>query len=49
VRFVWAMARLGCSLRGWEGVLGDVAPTVLDVMGLGQPEEMSGGSLLVRG
>jgi len=49
VPFVMANAPQGWSLKGREGVLGDVAPTVLDVMGLGQPEEMSGGSLLVRG
>jgi len=28
------------------GALGDVAPTVLDIMGLSQPEEMSGRSLI---
>ena len=32
-----------------EGVLGDVAPTILDAMGLGQPEQMGGRSLLNRG
>ncbi|KAJ7453314.1 phosphoglycerate mutase [Mycena galericulata] len=31
-----------------EGALCDVAPTVLDIMGLPQPEEMTGRSLLVR-
>ncbi|KAH9949406.1 hypothetical protein B0H21DRAFT_728839 [Amylocystis lapponica] len=31
-----------------EGALCDVAPTVLAVMGLPQPEEMSGRSLLVK-
>ena len=40
--------------KGWslaqttEGVLGDVAPTILDAMGLKQPEEMTGRSLLVK-
>jgi 2,3-bisphosphoglycerate-independent phosphoglycerate mutase len=29
-------------------VLGDVAPTVLDAMGIEKPEEMGGHSLLVR-
>ena len=49
VPFVMANAPPGWSLeRGGEGVLGDVAPTVLDVMGLGQPGEMGGRSLLVR-
>ncbi len=43
-----ANAPEGWSLKKQRGVLGDVAPTILDVMGLGQPEEMSGTSLLVR-
>jgi 2,3-bisphosphoglycerate-independent phosphoglycerate mutase len=30
------------------GVLGDVAPTVLELLGLKQPEAMSGRSLIVR-
>ena len=30
------------------GVLGDVAPTVLELLGLPQPEEMTGASLIVR-
>jgi len=30
-----------------EGVLGDIAPTLLEVMGIEQPEEMTGKSLLV--
>jgi len=40
--------------EGWslkktdEGVLGDVAPTVLAAMGLPQPEEMTGKSLLEK-
>ncbi len=29
-----------------EGVLADVAPTVLDLLGIGQPGEMTGQSLL---
>jgi len=31
------------------GVLGDVAPTVLELMGLPQPRAMTGRSLLRRG
>lgn len=31
-----------------DGILADVAPTILDVMGLPQPEEMTGSSLLRR-
>ena len=52
VPFVMANAPAGWSLKAKkddEGVLGDVAPTVLDVMGLPKPEEMGGSSLLVRG
>ncbi|KAK5108649.1 hypothetical protein LTR62_008140 [Meristemomyces frigidus] len=48
VPFVMANAPQGCSLKKTEGVLGDVAPTVLEVMGVKQPEEMTGKSLLVR-
>ena len=36
----------GISLR--SGALSDLAPTVLDLMGLEQPREMTGSSLLVR-
>ena len=48
VPFVMANAPEGWSLKGEDGVLGDVAPTVLECMGLSQPEEMSGSSLLVK-
>lgn len=48
VPFVMANAPEGYSLKKTDGVLGDVAPTVLAVMGLPQPEEMSGTSLLVK-
>lgn len=36
------------SLRG-EGILADIAPTLLDLMDLPQPPEMTGRTLLVRG
>jgi 2,3-bisphosphoglycerate-independent phosphoglycerate mutase len=36
----------GARLR--NGRLADVAPTVLDLMGLPQPPEMTGQSLIVR-
>lgn len=49
VPFVMANAPAGWSLKKQDGVLGDVAPTVLEVMGLGQPEEMGGTSLLIQG
>jgi 2,3-bisphosphoglycerate-independent phosphoglycerate mutase len=47
VPFVLANAPEGWSLKK-DGVLGDVAPTVLAAMGIEQPEEMSGQSLLVK-
>ncbi len=31
-----------------EGVLGDIAPTVLEVMGIAQPTEMTGKSMIVK-
>ena len=37
----------GLKLRK-EGVLADVAPTVLDLAGLAKPEEMTGTSLLLK-
>ena len=36
----------GTKLR--EGRLADIAPTILDVMGLEQPAEMDGKTLIVR-
>ena len=48
VPFVMANAPEGWSLKKTEGVLGDVAPTLLEVMGLEKPEEMGGSSLLVK-
>ncbi|KIX00908.1 2,3-bisphosphoglycerate-independent phosphoglycerate mutase [Rhinocladiella mackenziei CBS 650.93] len=48
VPFVMANAPEGWSLKKHGGVLGDVAPTVLAAMGLDQPEEMGGTSLLIK-
>lgn len=48
VPLVMANAPAGWSFKKQDGVLGDVAPTILDAMGLEQPEEMSGSSLVVR-
>ncbi len=48
VPFVMANAPEGWSLKRQDGVLGDVAPTVLAVMGVEQPGDMTGTSLLVR-
>jgi 2,3-bisphosphoglycerate-independent phosphoglycerate mutase len=31
------------------GILADISPTILDIMGLEQPEEMTGKTLIVRG
>ena len=48
VPFVMANAADGWSLKKDDGVLGDVAPTVLASMGLPQAEDMTGKSLLVK-
>jgi 2,3-bisphosphoglycerate-independent phosphoglycerate mutase len=49
VPFIMANAPKGWSLeKSTDGVLGDVAPTILEAMGLRQPEEMTGRSLLVK-
>ena len=48
VPFVMANAPKGWSLKKQDGVLGDVAPTVLAVLGLEQPEDMGGTSLLIK-
>ncbi|KPK37230.1 MAG: hypothetical protein AMJ65_15045, partial [Phycisphaerae bacterium SG8_4] len=37
----------GCKLRA-EGKLADIGPTLLEMMGLPQPEEMTGHSLLEK-
>jgi 2,3-bisphosphoglycerate-independent phosphoglycerate mutase len=38
----------GLALRAQGGILADVAPTVLDLLGIGQPPEMTGSSLIER-
>lgn len=48
VPFIMANAPAGWSLKKNGGVLGDVAPTVLAAMGIEQPKEMTGSSLLVK-
>jgi 2,3-bisphosphoglycerate-independent phosphoglycerate mutase len=48
VPFVMANAPSNYSLKKTDGVLGDVAPTILAVMGLEQPQEMDGTSLLIK-
>ncbi|MGA2191868.1 MAG: 2,3-bisphosphoglycerate-independent phosphoglycerate mutase [Nitrospirota bacterium] len=41
------ITREGMKLRG-EGILADVAPTILDVMGIAKPPEMTGESLIIK-
>lgn len=48
VPFVMANAPESWSLKKTDGVLGDVAPTILALMGLSQPADMDGSSLLVK-
>ncbi|KAK4131077.1 hypothetical protein BT67DRAFT_169212 [Trichocladium antarcticum] len=48
VPFIMANAPEGWSLKKEDGVLGDVAPTVLAAMGLPVPSEMTGANLLVK-
>ena len=48
VPFVMANAPEGWSLAKADGVLGDVAPTILAAMGVEQPAEMTGKNLLVK-
>ncbi|KAH7322776.1 BPG-independent [Stachybotrys elegans] len=48
VPFIMANAPEGWSLKKQDGVLGDVAPTILAAMGLPQPEDMTGQSLLAK-
>lgn len=43
-----ANAPEGWRLEKADGVLGDVAPTILAAMGIEQPEEMSSRSLLIK-
>lgn len=38
----------GLEVSSEPGALADVAPTILDIMGLAQPEEMSGRSLVAK-
>ena len=38
----------GVTLRGERGILADVAPTVLDLLGISQPPAMTGRTLLAH-
>jgi 2,3-bisphosphoglycerate-independent phosphoglycerate mutase len=40
-------SRKGARLRD-DGILADIAPTILDILGISQPKEMTGKSLIVR-
>jgi 2,3-bisphosphoglycerate-independent phosphoglycerate mutase len=40
------VTRGGCVLRAQGGILADVAPTVLELLGIAQPPQMSGRSLI---
>jgi len=48
VPFIMANAPKGWSLKKKDGVLGDVAPTILAAMGLDQSDHMTGQSLLIK-
>ena len=39
---------VGAEVKLTDGRLCDIAPTMLDLMGLSQPEEMDGKSLIVK-
>ena len=43
---IWVTDQKEKSLN--SGVLADVAPTILDIMGVAQPAEMTGKSLIVK-
>ena len=47
VPFILVNAGEGCGLRE-GGCLADIAPTLIELMGMEQPKEMTGKSLLVR-
>jgi 2,3-bisphosphoglycerate-independent phosphoglycerate mutase len=43
---LWYVAKDVKGRKVEDGILADVAPTLLDMMGLEQPEEMTGKSLV---
>ena len=47
VPFILVNAGEGCGLRE-GGCLADIAPTLIELMGMEQPKEMTGKSLLIR-
>ena len=47
----WCAPQQGCcklTLNVKDGKLADIAPTILELMGLAQPAEMTGESLIVK-
>jgi len=42
------VTRGGLKLRTGDGILADVAPTVLELLEMPQPQEMTGHSLIER-
>jgi 2,3-bisphosphoglycerate-independent phosphoglycerate mutase len=38
---------VGAAVKLREGRLADIAPTILDIMGLRKPDEMTGNSLII--
>lgn len=48
VPFIVTGEKGGIEVSGEPGALADVAPTILDIMGLPQPEEMTGRSLVAK-
>jgi 2,3-bisphosphoglycerate-independent phosphoglycerate mutase len=47
VHFIYVAANAG-DFRLKDGILADVAPTLLDLLDLGTPQDMTGKSLLER-
>lgn len=48
VPFIVTGEKGGLEVSSKPGALADVAPTILDIMGLEQPEEMTGRSLVSK-
>jgi 2,3-bisphosphoglycerate-independent phosphoglycerate mutase len=48
VPFIVTGEKGGLEVSPEKGALADVAPTILDIMGLTQPEEMTGRSLVAK-
>ena len=44
----WEITRVGADVKLRDGRLADLAPTMLDLMGLNKPEEMTGETLILK-